>query len=272
LILNSFSEYTLVLAAHGSEAAPNSNAPIFDLASQIEAMGLFANVRCAFLMGQPNMTNVLDGLPAGKVIVVPLMTSVGYYLNSVIPGKLAQNTKASEFDWHISPVAGMHPRVATLMCDRIRGRLNEYQIDESETTLALIGHGTRRNKKSAKSTFDLFEVLKATFPKIRARVAFLDQDPQADLVAASILTGHTLIVPFLVSRGPHTTVDVPEAFGLPSGPDVEFPIVQDRGGRKCILEMPIGMYPEMAEICIELATDAVQQGHKLNLPTLEATT
>lgn len=264
------SECTLILAAHGSEAAPDSNQPVFDLAARIEAMNLFANVRCAFLMGQPNMTNVLDGLPPGPVVVVPLMTSVGYYLNSVIPGKLAENLQAADFDWFISPVAGMHPRIATLMSDRIRYRLTEHEMADSETTLVLIGHGTRRNANSAKSTFSLFEKLKANFPALRTRVAFLDQDPEAHLVAASVLTGHTLVVPFLVSRGPHTTVDVPTAFGLPCGPDVQFPIVADhgmRGGRKCVCEMPLGMYPEMVEICVELAQRSLEQNLQLSLPT-----
>lgn len=268
--MTKINECTLILAAHGSEAAADSNQPVFDLAARIEAMNLFANVRCAFLMGQPNMTNVLDDLPPSPVIVVPLMTSTGYYLNSVIPGKLAQNQNAEKFDWFISPVAGMHPRIADLMSERIRARLLEFDMSESETTMVLIGHGTRRNANSAKSTFDLFEKLKSEFPKLRNRVAFLDQDPEAPLVAASVLTGHTLIVPFLVSRGPHMTIDVPTAFGLPASPEVQFPIVSDRGPRKCVCEMPIGMYPELAEICVELANRCIEQNLRLSLPTLEA--
>ncbi len=268
-----FNDVSLILGAHGSEAASDSNDPVVDLAKQIESLGLFAKVTPAFLLGQPNMTNVLAEVSTDKVVVVPLMTSSGYYLNSVIPKKLAENENADKRQWLISSVAGMHDRIAGLMIDRIRLRLKENDIVESETTIALIGHGTRRNKKSATSTFALFEQIKLAFPNARSRVAFLDQDPEAPLVGASIVEGHTIVVPFLVSRGPHTTVDVPEAFGLPSGPEVQFPIVQtvaSRGGpRTTIVEQPLAYYPEMADICIELATEAIESNQRLTLPELE---
>ena len=268
-----FDDVTLVLGAHGSEAASDSNAPVVDLAKRIDSQNLFAKVTPAFLLGQPNMTNVLDGISTRKVVVVPLMTSSGYYLNSVIPKKLAENEGASERRWLISPVAGMHDRIAELMFERIRSQIQENGFEHSSTTIALIGHGTRRNRNSAKSTFALFEKLKLAFPAARNRVAFLDQDPEAPLVGASIVEGHTIVVPFLISRGPHTTVDVPEAFGLPAGPDVQFPIVQtvsSRGGpRTTICIEPLALYPEMADICIELATSTIEQDQPLKLPELE---
>ena len=266
-------DYTLVLGAHGSEAAPDSNAPVDDLANKIAQLDLFAHVTPAYLMGQPNMEQVLSVVPTEKVVVVPLMTSSGYYLNSVIPKKLAANEGAVGKQWFISPVAGMHPKIAPLMVDRITACLSEHDLQESETTIALIGHGTRRNKLSGKSTFALFEKLKTAFPAARNRVAFLDQDPDATLVAASVLEGHTIVVPFLVSRGPHTTVDVPEAFGLPSGPQVQFPLAIEKKSRvgiqKTICESPLAYYPEMADIVIELAETAIEKQQTLTLPELE---
>ena len=271
--MSELKEFTLVLGAHGSEAAADSNAPVEDLVSEIKQRELFANVTSAYLLGQPDMSNVLQHAPTDRVVVVPLMTSSGYYLNSVIPKRLAENENASDRDWFISSVAGMHPLIANLMIDRISGRLEEHEIKASQTTIVLIGHGTRRNRNSAKSTFALFEKLKQAFPEARNRVAFLDQDPEAPLVAASVAEGHTIVVPFLISRGPHTTVDVPEAFGLPAGPDVQFPIVvenESRSGiRKTICEQPLAYYPEMADICVELATRAVGEDQRLELPELE---
>lgn len=269
----SIDDVTLILAAHGSEAASDSNAPVVDLANQIASQKIFANVTPAFLLGQPNMSNVLEQVSTKKVVVVPLMTSAGYYLNSVIPKRLAENTDSEHSDWHISSVAGMHSRIAEQMVARINTRLDENNITESETTIVLIGHGTRRNRNSGKSTFALFERLKLAFPDARNRVAFLDQDPEAPLVAASVVEGHTIVVPFLVSRGPHTTVDVPEAFGLPSGPEVQFPIVSETssrsGIRKTIVEQPLAYYDEMADICVELAIDAIDNEKRLKLPKLE---
>jgi hypothetical protein len=67
---------------------------------------------------------------------------------------------------------------------------------------------------------------------------------------------------------------VPEAFGLPSGPDVHFPIeskVTTRSGatRITVCEEPLAYYPEMADICIEFAVDAIANEHRLQLPELE---
>ena len=272
--MSDLKETTLILAAHGSEAAADSNAPVAQLADEIGQRDLFAKVTPAYLYGTPDMSSVLDEVPTGKVVVVPLMTSAGYYLNSVIPKRLAKNKDASQRQWFISSVAGMHGLIANLMIDRIAGQLEQHELDASETTIALIGHGTRRNQNSAKSTFALFEKLKSAFPEARNRVAFLDQDPEAPLVAASIAEGHTIIIPFLVSRGPHTTVDVPEAFGLKSGPEIQFPLLEEktaRGGvvRKTICEEPLAYYPEMVDICIELATNAIENDSRLDLPDLE---
>ena len=50
---------------------------------------------------------------------------------------------------------------------------------------------------------------------------------------------------------------MPQAFGLTSGPEVKFPLVkkQEKNGW-CICDLPVGMYPDIAEVCLELADDA----------------
>ena len=93
--------------------------------------------------------------------------------------------------------------------------------------------------------------------------AFLDQDPTAGDVAAKIQTPNTLVVPFLISRGPHSTIDVPKAFGLDSGADVLFPIINKTPDGICICDLPVGMYPEMPEICLQLAVEALAVGEPL---------
>ena len=266
-------DVSLVLAAHGSEAAPDSNAPVVDLAAQIREREMFADVTPAFLLGEPNMTSVVEHLSSKEVVVVPLMTSAGYYLNSVIPKKLAANEDAKNRNWYISSVAGMHPWIAKLMVQRIRQQMETHALSEELTTIVLVGHGTRRNKNSAKSAFDLFKKIQIAFPNSRTRVAFLDQDPEAPLVAASILEGHTIIAPFLISRGPHTTVDVPEAFSFPGGPDVQFPIFQSNesraGCRTTVCIEPLVLYPEILKICVELAIESIESNQMLSLPELE---
>jgi len=272
--MKQYKNCALILGAHGSMAAPDSNQPLHDLAAAIAIKDIFATVTPAFLNGLPEMADFIRLLPAPSevqnVVVVPAMTSVGYYLQSVIPKRLAENPQHDQYNLFISPVVGMHQKIAGLIVGRVEKMLADQQLDPGDTTIVLIGHGTRRNANSSKSTYDLLQQLKDLRPGLKYDIAFLDQDPEADAVAKAITTRHKLIVPFLISRGPHTTVDIPEAFGLPSGPDVKFPnAMTTDDGNVCICDLPMGMYPEIADLCIELAIAEIEQGNPAKLPQLE---
>lgn len=281
------SSRSLVLAAHGSMAAADSNQPLFDLADAIARHDCFEVVTPAFLMGQPEMTNVLDGLPdgtklpSGDVVVVPVMTSQGYYLKK-LPSKFAENQHADQYRLFMTPVIGVHDSIAQRIGSRIVGLIEQHQLAADQTTVAVIGHGTRRNKNSGTSTLRLTDRLRElmsgefadsatskSLSKLKFETAFLDQDPEAEVVAQSIESPNTIIIPFLISRGPHTTDDVPNAFGLPAGPDLQFPLVQERANGVCVYDSPLAMYAGMDELCIELANQELATGTPLELPALE---
>jgi sirohydrochlorin cobaltochelatase len=268
----------LVLGAHGSLAAPDSNQPLYDLAETISAKGIFSKVTPAFLNGTPLMTDFLEQLPTGEVsdvVIVPAMTSVGYYLQSVIPKRLAENPEHANYQIFIAPVVGMHAKIADLVTARIADTMTGDGMTADDTTVVLVGHGTRRNANSSKSTYALLDQLKQRRPDLKFDIAFLDQDPEADAVAEEIDTPNTVVIPFLISRGPHTTVDIPEAFGLESGPQVQFPNRKqwsdNSGKRICVCDTPIGMYPEIADLCVELAMAELEHGTPIELPVLEQT-
>ena len=235
-------------------------------------------------MGQPEMTNVLDGLPdgtklpVGDVVIVPVMTSQGYYLKK-LPGKFAENQHADQYRLFMTAVIGVHDSIAQRIAGRIAGLIQQHQLPADETTIAVIGHGTRRNKNSGTSTLKLTDQLRKmmsgeatdlAFPeslsKLKFETAFLDQDPEAQEVAQNIESPNTIIIPFLISRGPHTTDDVPNAFGLAAGPDLQFPLVQQRANGLCVYDCPLAMYQGIDELCIELANQELASGTPLELP------
>lgn len=272
--MKQYKNCALILGAHGSMAAPDSNQPLHDLAAAIAIEDIFATVTPAFLNGLPEMADFVRLLPppnqVENVIIVPAMTSVGYYLQKVIPKRLAENPRHDQYKMFISPVVGMHQKIAGLIVQRVENMLTQRNLEPNDTTIVLIGHGTRRNANSSKSTYDLLRQLKDLRPELNYVVAFLDQDPEAQAVAQAITTRHKLIVPFLISRGPHTTVDIPEAFGLPSGPDVKFPnVMTTDDGNVCVCDLPIGMYPEIADLCIEMAIAELERGNAVTLPERE---
>ncbi len=231
----------------------------------------------AFLYGAPQISNVLDQLPpGGDVIVVPVMTSEGYYSQKVFPQKLAENKSLEQHRVFIASALGMHPRVPQLVAERIRKTLDLLPIAARDLTVVFVGHGTTRHPNSGRATMDLAAATQNRLSpdaeqRPAIRVAFLDQPPTAANAAERVKTPNTMVIPYLVSRGPHTTVDVPEAFRLPSGPSIKYPLIEtfqdESTGEDCfrICDTPVGMYASMSELVLELATDQMMSGTPVDL-------
>ena len=247
---------SLILAAHGSEASPLSNQPLHDLADALRATGLFDHVTPAFLLGQPLMTEVLESLPSGEAIVIPVMTSDGYYLKK-LPEKFAENANFDQFSLSIGPVVGLHPAIAQTISGRLSEHLQQHQLTADDTTVVVVGHGTRRNTTSGATTFALADSLRNDHPGFEIKAAFLDQDPEIGLVADSIETPNIVVLPFLVSLGPHMTEDTPAAFGLPTGHDIQFPLIGKRtvGDQTgiCLCDSPLAAHEQLPAVIAEMA-------------------
>ena len=259
---------SLILAAHGSITDNHTNRTIERLAHNVSNKiqlqypnGNFRHVTTAFLNGEPLMTNVLESLPPGDVVIVPVMTSNGYYLKK-LPALFEQNDNFDQFRVHMTDVVGVHDSIPTLIANRIRRTLVKNQIAASDTTAVLIGHGTRRNPTSGDSTFALADKvqmeLASDTAELKFETCFLDQDPEIATIRDQITTRHTLIVPFLMGCGPHATTDIPSEFGLPTGPSVRFPLIKENGNGLCICDSPVGMYPDLANVCLEMAEAAIE--------------
>ena len=265
---------SIVLAAHGSTATEHCNDPLHAMAAAIlkRQENESANwpdlwikkITPAFLQGEPQMTRVLESLPEGDVVVIPVMTSDGYYLRK-LPERFASNRNAEKFNFHLSSVFGMHTLIAEEMKSLVTHHLTNLNLKPEETTVVVIGHGTRRNQTSGESTYLLTNTLANQFPNINCLTGFLDQDPTATLIASEIKTPNTIILPFLISRGPHTTEDVPQAFHLPTGPDLQFPFIQQSVSGIQIYEKPLAMYTQAADICVALADEVLDTNQPLKL-------
>ena len=258
---------SLILAAHGSMAEVNTNEPLeilaHEIANKIQIQyphGNFQRVTTAFLNSQPKMSEVLESLPPGDTVIVPVMSSNGYYLNK-LPEVFRQNSNVDQFEIFITPVVGVHPSIPKLIADQIHVSFLAHEIVAAETTVVMVGHGTRRNSNSGDSTITLAKNVQnevaGDLAELSFEVCFLDQHPDINAIAAQIKTRHVLIIPFLMGRGPHATSDIPNAFGLPSGPDIEFPLFAKTESGKCICSLPVGLYPDIADLCLELADEAI---------------
>ncbi|MEM7781760.1 MAG: CbiX/SirB N-terminal domain-containing protein [Planctomycetota bacterium] len=250
--MSSFSR-SLILVAHGADDTPDSNQPILDLAQSIANVTDYDFVTAAFLIGSPQLSEVLAKVPSGDVVVVPLMTSEGYYFRQ-IPERLTADHNADPFRFYFARPIGVDTKLPAMVAARVQELLAEEELLPAETTVVVVGHGTRRNANSGTATRDLTTAMQPLLsPELTVKFGFIDQDPGLDEIVKQIDTQHVLVIPFLMGRGPHTTVDVPEAFGLPTGTEVKYPSRIHLGSGKIVCDLPVGALPGIQEICIETA-------------------
>ncbi len=124
---------SLVLAAHGSRGEAAVNEQICGFADAIAAMNLFDEVAAAFHQGNPSFSTVLDRLTADDVTVVPVMTSVGYYSDVVLPRELARNHCYPHIRLRQTPPLGTHASIIDLMADRVRSLIEQFRPNGSDS-------------------------------------------------------------------------------------------------------------------------------------------
>ncbi|HEX3989117.1 MAG TPA: CbiX/SirB N-terminal domain-containing protein, partial [Verrucomicrobiae bacterium] len=70
-----FSDAALVLVAHGSTLNADSAAPTFQHADELRRRKIFAHVQESFWKQEPYVWQVLRGIFASRVFIVPLFIS-----------------------------------------------------------------------------------------------------------------------------------------------------------------------------------------------------
>jgi sirohydrochlorin cobaltochelatase len=229
----------LVVAAHG--AARSGNEPIERLVRRLARRRVAAEVAAAFHRGRPGFGSVLDRLRAGRVVVVPLFTSDGYYVRTVLPRELRRNARYGQVALATTPPIGCHPRVAALVSRRLRHRFGEL-LARPSAELVVVGHGTERSATSGRATLALAAQLRARGVARRVTAAFLDQEPLVDAIGAASRAGPLVVFPFLIGGGAHAAIDLPGRL---------------RGSRgELVIDQPFG---ELAEIA-DLVADSCRRG------------
>jgi uroporphyrin-III C-methyltransferase len=238
----------LVIAAHGSRRDPAANALVRRLAEAVRARRLFDEVAVAFHQGEPRFDTVLDELASEVVTVVPLLTSAGHYADVVLPQALARNRRFSEVRLRQTPPVGTHAGIAPLVARRVTELLRSEGIARHSASIAIVGHGTPRHPESRTSTIRLADTLRHRRVAGEVLAAFIDDDPPVSALLESATLPYLIVVPFLIGGGTHVVEDIPRLLGKKSR--VASP--QSRNP-ELIIDEPIGTYPGLVEIIIDLA-------------------
>jgi sirohydrochlorin cobaltochelatase len=246
----------LVLAAHGSRCESAVNTQIRAYADAIVELTLFDEVAVAFHQGDPSFSIILDQLIADDVTVVPVMTSVGYYSDMVLPRELSRNRRYADVMLRLTTPLGTHASLIDIMADRVRRLYARFDLASDQTSLAVIGHGTSRHAQSRNTTRDLAAWLRRMRIADEVTAAFLDDDPPVDSLLERVHHASVVVAPFLIGIGPHAVGDIPRRVGLAVSENVTPPFSGRVGDRLVVCDAPIGADPCIVDLIVELAFSA----------------
>ena len=245
----------LIIAGHGSHLSAGTAAPAWQHADQIRAMGVFDEVTCAFWKESPSLHRVLETLTADDITIVPLFTSTGYFSGTLLPAELGLTGSLTQRDGRTiryTNTVGEHPRMTEIIWERALSTLASYDFDPAQTALAIAGHGTARDRKSALATAAQAEAIRARGKFAEVLAVYMEEPPEIAQIYTLTHSQNIIVVPFFVADGSHSQEDIPKLLRL--GDDPRYPV--EVQGRRVCYTSAIGMEPSVANVILELAVAA----------------
>jgi sirohydrochlorin cobaltochelatase len=266
------------LAAHGSTLNADSAAPAWKHADELRRRGVFAQVQETFWKQEPYYSQVLRGVSARRVFVVPLFISEGYFTEEVVPRELGFCAKGqTQFDrvqvrggqtfYYCGPV-GTHPSMTGALLASARQIVEKFPFPRaprpSETALFIAGHGTSANENSRQAVERQVELIAARQLYAEVHAIFMEEEPRIAECYALAYVKSIIVAPFFISDGLHSFEDIPVLLGLPPR------VVQERlklgqpawrnptelKGKRVWCAAAIGSEPHIAEVILERVREA----------------
>ncbi|MGH7654307.1 MAG: CbiX/SirB N-terminal domain-containing protein [Gemmatimonadaceae bacterium] len=197
----------IVLAAHGAGDGSAANALVRSCAQRIEAGTCGVRVTAAFRLGTPTYAAALHDADRRDVLVVPLLTSDGYFARSLRREirRLSHRAKAPTV---LAPF-GTNQRFLQAVADEVAAVARRRAAAEGPKTVVVVAHGTRRCIEGGAAALAVAKAI-ARRCGLAAHAAYLEQDPTIEDVVSSVpRDADLLIVPFLLGGGAHAVRDVP---------------------------------------------------------------
>lgn len=219
-----FSDAVLVVLGHGTTQNPDSERPVFQHAAALRQRGIFREVREAFWKQPPQLKEVLAGLTAARVFVVPLFISAGYFADEVIPRELgldpAFRLQTANCNLAYTQPVGTHDGMAEVILARAAGVVSQFPFPRAprpgEITLFVAGHGTERHEQSRQSIERQVALIRARQLYAGVHAVFMEESPHIRDCHSLARTRHLVVVPFFISDGLHVVEDIPVLLGEPA--------------------------------------------------------
>ncbi|HTA30500.1 MAG TPA: CbiX/SirB N-terminal domain-containing protein [Candidatus Cybelea sp.] len=269
----SFSDAALVLIGHGSTVNADSARPTFQHADALRKRGLFAQVREAFWKQEPYVWQVLRGVFAPRVFIVPLFISEGYFTEEVLPRELglcrsgdtsfARMLRRGSQTLHYCGPVGTHPSMTEVLLARARDIVQTYPFPHapktSETALFIAGHGTGNNENSRQAIEQQAGLIRDRRLYAEVHAVYMEEEPRIADCTRLADVKNIVMVPFFISDGLHSYEDIPMMLGVPK-PIVRQRIKQgqptwrnptERDGKRIWYTAAIGSEPHLPDVILE---------------------
>ena len=124
----------LVLLGHGTDLNKNSGGVIYLNARRIRERGLYDLVEVGFLDQEPEIGEVVEGIEAENVVLIPVFIAEGWHTRETIPEDLGLTGEVTACEgktiFYGAPV-GTHPAMANLIAARAREAMPEKPLARS---------------------------------------------------------------------------------------------------------------------------------------------
>ena len=271
----------LVLVGHGSTLNADSAAPTWQHADELRRRGLFAQVQETFWKQEPYFSQVLRGVFAPRVFVLPLFISDGYFTEEVIPRELgfcqkgetsfSRTQKRGEQTFFYCRPVGTHPSITEVLLARARDIVEKFPFPRtpkpSETALFIAGHGTGNNENSRTAIERQVEIIRAKNLYAHVQGIFMEEEPRIGDCYGLAPAKNIVVVPFFISDGLHSYEDIPVMLGAPrSAVQERMKLGQptwrnptEREGKRLWYTPSIGSEPHIVDVILERVREAAAQ-------------
>ena len=243
----------LVLAGHGSHILPETAGVVWRYVDRLRALGVADEITAGFWKEQPEFSQVLKTVAADTVVVVPLFTASGYYVNKVIPAAMGLDGAITRRDGrtiYLTKTLGEHPAITDIVQARVTDAIKDANLPYSETAVAIIGHGTARSNTTQLTTQAQAQAIREHTRVAQVVDAYLDDEPRIPSIYSRTSANNLIVVPFFLAQGSHVARDVPAALGITYG---EYPAQVNE--RTVYYTPPIGTEDAVIELIQQLVAE-----------------
>jgi len=220
--MQNHTDTALLILGHGSTENPDSSLPTLEHARELRQKGEFAEVHTAFWKEEPGFRDVLYGVDAPRVYLVPNFISEGYFTQTIIPREMGLDGpvthRGGQTLYYCEPV-GCHPAMTRLL--RKRAEDVAPDVDPGQTSLLIVGHGTGLNDLSAEASRKQAAKLATETGYAEVLAVFMEEAPLVAEWDTITKSPNVVVVPFFISDGLHSYQDIPVLLGIESEPTIE---------------------------------------------------